>query len=88
MITAAIGMSASMAILAGAVSVVDRRPAQIAGVVFTFIFNIWFPIGLFSIGYVYAAEILPLEVRAQGMGIAVSANWLMNFLVAEVTPIG
>ena len=82
-------MSVCMAFLAGLASAIDRsKSIQIAAVFFTFAFNFFFPIGLLSVAFLYTVEIVPLEIRAQSTGIAVSGNWLMNFLVAEVTPTG
>lgn len=38
--------------------------------------------------WVYPAEILPLRVRAKGAALAAAADFLGNFLVVEVTPVG
>lgn len=82
-------MSICMAFLAGLVSVIDRNEGyQIGAVFFTFLFNFFFPIALLAVAFLYTVEIVPLEIRAQSTGVAVSGNWLMNFLVAEVTPTG
>jgi hypothetical protein len=85
----AVGMSICMCCLAGLVSIIDRsKGIQIAAVFFTFAFNFFFPIALLAVAYLYTVEIVPLEIRAQATGVAVSGNWLMNFMVAEVTPTG
>lgn len=82
-------MSICMCCLAGLVSIIDRsKGIQIAAVFFTFAFNFFFPIALLAVAFLYTVEIVPLEIRAQSTGIAVSGNWLMNFMVAEVTPTG
>jgi hypothetical protein len=39
------------------------------------------------IPFMYSAEIAPLRIRAQTTAISSGMNWLMNFLVAEVTPV-
>ena len=36
----------------------------------------------------YPAEILPLEYRSKGMGLAVACQWLWNFVMLEITPPG
>lgn len=38
------------------------------------------------IPWVYVPEILPLHVRAKGTAIGISANWIFNFLVVQITP--
>jgi len=38
--------------------------------------------------WVYPPEILPLSIRAKGSALAASADFLGNFLVVEVTPVG
>ncbi|KAI7525983.1 hypothetical protein KC331_g17213, partial [Hortaea werneckii] len=45
------------------------------------------PIGLFLVPFMYASEIAPLRIRAQVTAMSSSANWIFNFLVAEVTPV-
>ncbi|RFU24123.1 hypothetical protein B7463_g12215, partial [Scytalidium lignicola] len=37
---------------------------------------------------VYPAEILPLEWRSKGMGLAVASQWLWTFVMIEITPVG
>lgn len=39
------------------------------------------------VGWVVVAEVFPLDIRAKGIGIASAVNWIMNFTVAQVTPI-
>jgi MFS family permease len=39
------------------------------------------------VGWVVVAEVFPLDVRAKGIGISSAVNWIMNFTVAQVTPI-
>ncbi|KAI9322240.1 general substrate transporter [Dichotomocladium elegans] len=39
------------------------------------------------VGWVYPAEIFPLNVRAKGTSLATAANWLMNFVISEICPI-
>lgn len=38
--------------------------------------------------WIYPAEILPLKIRAKGASLAAAADFLGNFLVVEVTPVG
>jgi len=39
------------------------------------------------LAWVVSAEVFPLSLRARGMSISSAVNWLMNFTVAEVTPV-
>ncbi|KAI6848376.1 general substrate transporter [Hortaea werneckii] len=61
----------------------------IAGIsiLFYFIALAAFPIGLFLVPFMYASEIAPLRIRAQVTAMSASANWIFNFLVAEVSPV-
>lgn len=47
----------------------------------------FFPIGLFLIPFMYAAEIAPLKIRHKITAMSAATNLLFNFLIAEVTPI-
>lgn len=38
--------------------------------------------------WTYPPEILPLKIRAKGAALAAAADFLGNFLVVEVTPVG
>lgn len=35
--------------------------------------------------WVYVPEILPLHVRAKGTAVAISSNWIWNFVVGQAT---
>lgn len=91
MISGAIGMSVSMAVLAICTSPTiltdtNRAPAYIAAV-FLFVFNTFFAIGWLGIPWLIPAEITPLSIRAAANGISTGANWTFNFLVVLITPI-
>lgn len=62
--------------------------AASASILFYFLAFIWFLIGLFLVPFMYAAEIAPLQTRAKVTAMGAAANWLFNFLIAEVTPVG
>ncbi|KAH0043233.1 hypothetical protein KCU78_g623, partial [Aureobasidium melanogenum] len=59
-----------------------------ATLLFDFLALGFFPIGLFLIPFMYAAEIAPLKIRHKITAMSAATNWLFNFLIAEVTPIG
>ncbi|PCG99853.1 Major facilitator superfamily domain, general substrate transporter [Penicillium occitanis (nom. inval.)] len=89
LISAALGMAISQACLAGLTSVIStNKSAASASLLFYFLAFTFFPIGLFLVPFMYAAEISPLNTRGQVTAMSASANWLFNFLIAEVTPTG
>jgi len=47
----------------------------------------WFAVTWGPLAWVVSAEVFPLDMRAKGMSISSAVNWIMNFTVAEVTPI-
>lgn len=55
-----------------------------AGFIYFFIFN--FAYSIACVGWILPSEILPPGARSQGVGIAVSANWMTAFIVGQVTP--
>ncbi|EED24029.1 sugar transporter, putative [Talaromyces stipitatus ATCC 10500] len=89
LISAALGMAISQACLAGLSSVITtNKSAASASLLFYFLAFTFFPIGLFLVPFMYAAEIAPLQTRGKVTAMSASANWLFNFLIAEVTPTG
>lgn len=84
MLFGAVGMSASMAMLAGMTANSDpAHPNKAKGVVaaaFLFIFNTFFAIGWLGMTWLYPAEIVPLRIRAPANALSTSANWVSNSL--------
>jgi sugar porter (SP) family MFS transporter len=39
------------------------------------------------VAWVVVAEVFPLNMRAKGISVSSSVNWIMNFTVAQVTPV-
>ncbi|KAL1876057.1 hypothetical protein Plec18167_005318 [Paecilomyces lecythidis] len=87
-IVAALGMAISHACLAGLSSNISNKSVASASLLFYFLAFFCFPIGLFLVPFMYAAEIAPLQTRAKVTAMSAAANWLFNFLIAEVTPVG
>jgi sugar porter (SP) family MFS transporter len=83
-----IGLAVSQACLAGLSSDVTNKGAASASILFYFVALFSFPIGLFLVPFMYAAEIAPLRIRAKVTAMAAATSWLFNFLLAEVTPVG
>ena len=84
----AAGMVIAQTGLAGCTSDMENKAASGAALLFYFIAMFCFPVGLFLLPFMYAAEIAPLPIRAKVAAASSCANWLFNFLVAEVTPTG
>ncbi|KAJ5219721.1 hypothetical protein N7468_008925 [Penicillium chermesinum] len=88
LIGAATGMTIAQACLAGLSSDLSNHGAASASLLFYFIALFCFPIGLFLIPFMYAAEIAPLRIRAKVTAMAAAANWIFNFVIAEASPTG
>ncbi|WFD45759.1 hypothetical protein GLX27_000383 [Malassezia furfur] len=101
MISCALGMAFTMAILCGLLShaaldmpTPDYDPSAarnkgpaIAACVFLFVFNSFFAVGWLGMTWLYPAECTPLSICAQANGVSTSANWLFNFMVVMITPV-
>jgi sugar porter (SP) family MFS transporter len=86
-ITMALGMC--FVLIGEAVCVGMGTPAaSIAAVIFVFLFEACFTWGWMACVWIYPPEILPLSIRAKGSALAAAADFLGNFLVVEVTPVG
>ncbi|KKA22533.1 Sugar transporter STL1 [Rasamsonia emersonii CBS 393.64] len=59
----------------------------IVAATFLFVFNTFFALGWLSIPWLYPAELVPLEIRAQANALSTSANWIFNFMVVMITPV-
>lgn len=85
----AAGMTISQSGLAALTKYADKSHT-VAGMtlLFDFMSLFFFPIGLFLVPFMYAAEIAPLRIRAKVTAMSTGTNWIFNFLLAEVTPLG
>ncbi|KAG8945579.1 hypothetical protein FRC00_010060, partial [Tulasnella sp. 408] len=63
-----------------------HRAAGWAAVVFIWIFAIGFGFSWGPCAWIVVAEVFPLGLRAKGVSIGASSNWLNNFAVAMSTP--
>lgn len=90
LITCAAGMAVSQAGLAALTKYASagNRAAAGASLFFDFATLTFFPVGLFLLPFLYSAEIAPLRIRARVTAMSSASNWLFNFLLAEVTPVG
>ena len=88
LIFSAAGMCLSQACLAGLQSNPANKGAASASILFFFTALFCFPIGFFLLPFMYAAEISPLRTRSKVTAMSAGTNWLFNFMIAEVTPVG
>lgn len=79
------GMCLSMAVMAGTSGNPDRA---VVSVVFMFIYASSYPIGFLGLPFLYAGEIAGLRMRVPITAIAVSCQWLGQFVVGQITPPG
>lgn len=85
MIFGAVGMSASMVVLAASSKYSDvSKPAGIVAAVFLFVFNSFFAVGWLGMTWLYPAEITPLAIRAPANAISTTANWIFNVGVPKL----
>ncbi|KAI9803736.1 MAG: hypothetical protein M1833_000648 [Piccolia ochrophora] len=57
-------------------------------VAFFFLFFASFGLGVLNVPWLYPTEINALEYRAKGASLAMATNWIMNYMVVQVTPTG
>ncbi|KAK6464083.1 putative sugar transporter, high affinity [Scheffersomyces coipomensis] len=73
-------------ILGSVKDIENNASAGWAAVVFIWIFAIGFGYSWGPCAWIIVAEVFPLGMRAKGISIGASANWLNNFAVAMSTP--
>ncbi|KAJ6181322.1 hypothetical protein N7519_011783 [Penicillium mononematosum] len=59
-----------------------------ASVAFFFLYYGAFGIGMLGVPWLYPTEISSLPMRTKGAAAATATNWITNFIVVEITPIG
>ncbi|QRV72672.1 Sugar (and other) transporter [Ceratobasidium sp. AG-Ba] len=63
--------------------------AQQAGVAFIILFgSLFFSSSFGPVSWVYQSEIFPMRVRAMGTSVSTMANWAVNVMISQVSPIG
>lgn len=65
-----------------------QQQAAEATIVWFFIYYIGFGLGMLGIPWLYPTEINSLPMRTKGAAVATATDWLTNFVVVEITPIG
>ncbi|KAH8703133.1 general substrate transporter [Talaromyces proteolyticus] len=59
-----------------------------ASVAFFFLYYISFGVGMLGVPWLYPTEINSLPMRTKGAAVATATNWITNFVIVEITPIG
>ncbi|KAL3452611.1 major facilitator superfamily domain-containing protein [Aspergillus insuetus] len=59
-----------------------------ASVAFFFLYYVFFGIGMQGIPWLYPTEINSLTMRTKGAALGAATNWILDFMVVEITPIG
>jgi sugar porter (SP) family MFS transporter len=85
-------MAAVMAVQTGLIYQVqfDTPSAKACGTAaaaMLFIFQGAFTVGFQATVWVYPTEILPLRLRQRGSSVSTACNWIMNYLIVQITPI-
>ncbi|KAJ5273083.1 hypothetical protein N7478_008208 [Penicillium angulare] len=65
-----------------------REEVASASVAFFFLYYIFFGIGMQGVPWLYPTEINSLTMRTKGAALGAATNWIFNFMVVEITPIG
>jgi hypothetical protein len=84
MVSAA-GMSISMAVFAGTGG---RGDLAIVSTVFMFLYASFYALGYLGLPFLYAGEISTIKMRAPITAVAVTGQWLGQFVVGQITPPG
>jgi len=61
-------------------------PASIAMVVMIYLYVIGYSASWGPTPWVFVSEIFPTRLRAYGVGLAATTQWLFNFCITEITP--
>ncbi|OQD77091.1 hypothetical protein PENDEC_c003G01990 [Penicillium decumbens] len=59
-----------------------------ASIVFFFLYHGSFGIGMLGVPWLYPTEINSLPMRTKGAAVATATDWITNFVIVEITPIG
>ncbi|KAJ5798470.1 uncharacterized protein N7503_007766 [Penicillium pulvis] len=90
LIAGAVGMATCHFIVAGIIGGyqgkwLENRAAGWTAIVFVWIFVINFAYSWGPVAWIVTSEVFPLSMRAKGVSIGGSSNWLNNFAVATAT---
>ncbi|OMP81755.1 Sugar transporter STL1 [Diplodia seriata] len=66
----------------------DGHAFASASIAFFFLYYIAFGIGMLGVPWLFPAEISSYPMRTKGVAVATATNWITNFVIVEITPIG
>ncbi|KAI0321836.1 general substrate transporter [Amylostereum chailletii] len=84
MLFGAVGQMFTMILLA-ILGSINNSASQIVSAVLLFVFNSFFAVGWLGMTWLYAAEIVGLNIRAPSNALSTASNWIFNFMVVMVT---
>ncbi|KAJ5987752.1 hypothetical protein N7481_002962 [Penicillium waksmanii] len=79
------GMCISMAVMA---STSDKKHLAAVSTTFIFLYAASYSIGFLGLPFLYASEIATTKMRSPIMAVAVTGQWLGQFVVGQITPPG
>lgn len=84
-----IGQAITLLIVGGAQYCVEQGDSRAspAVIVFVIAYNFIFGAAWLGLAWLYPSEIFPTALRAKGNSMSTGANWLGNFVVAEIAPV-
>ncbi|KAK3393910.1 general substrate transporter [Podospora didyma] len=65
-----------------------QRQFAEASIAFFFLYYVFFGIGWQGVPWLYPTEINSLSMRTKGAALGTATNWIVNFMVVEITPPG
>jgi sugar porter (SP) family MFS transporter len=65
-----------------------QKEVAAASIAFFFLYYVFFGIGMQGVPWLYPTEINSLSMRTKGAAVGTATNWIFNFMVVEITPIG
>jgi sugar porter (SP) family MFS transporter len=85
-------MSLVMATQSGLIYAVESNASRnksfgIGAAIMLFLFEGAFTVGFQATVWVLPSELLPLRLRAQGSAVSTACNWIINYMIVQVTPI-
>lgn len=91
LITGAIGMSIAQLVVATLYAVYKDRfsehnAAGWAACVFVWLYIATFAFSIACVNWIMPSEMFPPAIRGKAVGLAISTNYLSNFIVALITP--
>jgi MFS family permease len=87
MLWGAVGQSICFALVAAGLAIATKQWEAVA-VAFVFAYYTTFGLSWIAVPWMYPAEVNTQRMRIAGAGIATATNWINNYIVVLVTPIG